>query len=155
MVQVTDKRGANHKPPTVEPPEVTEAAESAEALLEEQARKAAEDEAAEKGQAFPENTVFATCAFIVFQLPDGTWAADPNYGRPVAVEREANNSDMTGGCAAVQATLVADLAADMAAAKTLANFRAMGQQMAMERQAAQAAQEQQPNRAARRGRPRG
>lgn len=152
-VRVSDKRGANHRPP---PPVEEQPRVDQEELLRQHAARAAEDEQsnADAVPTFPEGTIFAQTAFLVYLRPDGVWEADTTMEGNVATQREAHRTDFLAGCAAIAGQVQSDSASDLAAAKVIAALQGMGEQMAASATAA-AAQPGMPvngNRAARRRR---
>jgi hypothetical protein len=77
------------------------------------------------------------CAFMVYQLPSCRWVASDDFSQSIVAMRGISPDDLISGAQNVVSEVTARKAADMAAQTTIQT------QMAIARQAQQAAQAQQ------------
>lgn len=75
-----------------------------------------------------------TTAFLVYQLPNGSWNVTADAGLPIVPSRPATPDDFISGASNVVAKTTASTAADMAAKLTI------GRQIALAQQAQEAQQ---------------
>lgn len=140
-VVVNDKRGKTYRPPGETPPAPAEtgAEVDQEELLLQHAARAAEDEQANADAIpqYPEGTIFAQTAFLIYLRPDGVWAVDATMEGNVATQRDPHRTDFVAGCGVILAQVQSDSTSDLAASKVLAAMKSMGEQMAAGRAAEQ------------------